>query len=113
MTPVRLYLDDIRTPPAGWTLVRSGDEFRAFVDRVMAEGIKITHISFDHDLAEDHYSLHRKDGVAWQANGCDVAKWLIATYPDLARYVTVSVHSMNPVGAENIRNVFRDFYRRA
>jgi hypothetical protein len=59
------------------------------------------HISFDHDLGEEK-------------TGCDVAKWLVQRdikWQEMPIYFSYSVHSMNPVGAENIKGVMDRYLR--
>jgi hypothetical protein len=45
---VKVYLDDLRTPPEGWTLVRWPDEAIALL---AAGGVE--ELSLDHDLGDD------------------------------------------------------------
>lgn len=44
----RVYLDDERTPPAGWTLVATA---QATIE--LLKSGEVTHLSLDHDLGED------------------------------------------------------------
>ena len=45
---MKVFLDDQRPPPAGWTLVRWPDEAIALL-----KSGAVTHISLDHDLGDD------------------------------------------------------------
>ena len=45
---MKVYLDDERKPPAGWTLVRWPDE----AIKLLKTG-RVTDISLDHDLGDD------------------------------------------------------------
>lgn len=45
---MRLYLDDIRNAPPGWTITRNARECMG----LLALG-EVTHLSLDHDLGED------------------------------------------------------------
>ena len=57
---MRVYLDDIRKPPAGWTLVKWPDE----AIRLLQTG-RVTDISLDHDLGDDE-----------RGTGYDVILWI-------------------------------------
>lgn len=57
---MRVYLDDERTPPEGWTLVRWPDEAIALLEQGDVE-----EISLDHDLGDDE-----------RGTGYDVVLWI-------------------------------------
>lgn len=95
----KLYLDDdwvYRNPiDNSWDRAYSYNEF---VEYIQKNGLP-EEISFDHDLGLD------KDGK-------DCANWLIDYCLDnnykLPKY---TVHSANPVGAENIDKLFKQFIK--
>ena len=95
----KVYLDDERDPKGeGWDVVR---DYESFVDLILEKGLP-TKISFDHDLGENSLS------------GYDAAKWLIDYGLDNdipVEEIDISVHSANPVGAKNIRGIFKSFKR--
>lgn len=100
-----LYLDDIRTPKQnGWVIVRS---YQEAVDYVTKHGLPFM-VSFDHDLAEDAFIYDNAK------TGYDFAKWLCNYIQennlDMNNFY-FDVHSMNPVGAENIRQYMANFHR--
>lgn len=135
MEKYNLFLDDIREPwEAGnymlpvdsrklyrlkeWQIVRN---YQQFVDIILDKGIPEM-ISFDHDLADEHYApqeiwddpsavQERMKGFT-EKTGYDAAKWLvdhcIEKGLDLPYFL---IHSMNPVGAENIKNYLDNFKR--
>lgn len=119
-----LFLDDIRQPEEAyaytgfekfatldWFVVKDYEEFiRAVAVRGMPE-----FISFDHDLADEHYTPpeywtdydsskeYQESRQYQEKTGLDCAKWLVEwclqwgyKLPDFY------VHSMNPVGKDNI-----------
>lgn len=127
----KLFLDDIRIPKDAiglvpsimnklywendWIIVRSYSEF---CNHIQNFGIP-DFVSFDHDLADDHYNdLFSDDNWTKDDNdivlkydeykektGYECAKWLVdfclensLTLPD---YI---VHSANPVGKRNIES---------
>jgi len=97
----RLFLDDLRDPPADgheWVVVRS---YREAVAHMTEHGCP-SYMSFDHDLGEA--TPHEFD----PPSGYDVAHWMVDRdlehrgmwIPPDAQF---HVHSQNPVGADNIR----------
>ena len=92
---IYIYIDDMRQPfihNAIW--VKSYDEaVAAMRNAVEVMNIPITlTIDFDHDLGEEK-------------TGYDFAKWLIEQ-----NYIgKFRIHSMNPVGANNIRQLLKHY----
>lgn len=92
----KLFLDDIRTPP------RQHRDAKVFRDAASAMGYILSNgaprwISFDHDLGSDG-----------EPTGYDFVKWLCERDMDFPGFIpedfSYDVHSMNPVGAMNIRS---------
>lgn len=81
----RIWLDDCRTPPPGWTWAKSVSEARELI-----RGNKVTDISFDHDLGLSE-------------SGYDLACWIEkkAACRSLVP-MKWKVHSSNPAGRANI-----------
>lgn len=92
----KLYLDDIREPEDdSWIIVRTYNEF---VSYIATYGIP-DFMSLDHDLGEEK-------------SGYDCTKYLlkyirkkIDNKEDLPNKINYIIHSMNPVGANNMREV--------
>ena len=99
----KLYLDDIRFPRTqGWSVVRSYEEF---VDWINTNGIPNL-VSFDHDLGVDENGNELKSGY-------DAAKWLCNYCLDNGLPLPAcNVHSANPVGAQNIRQLISSFEKK-
>lgn len=93
----KLYLDDTRVPrSSGWIIVRSHDEF---IDWISKNGVP-EEISLDHDLGTDK-------------TGYDCAKWLCEyCYVNGLPLPDWNVHSANPVGSSNIRQLLQSFERK-
>jgi hypothetical protein len=126
-----LFLDDFRNPgdcvnymafriqdPAiytreNWVVVRNYNEF---VNYITENGLPY-YISFDHDLADEHYdpSMYHVNynDVAKsfkEKTGYDCAKWLVEYCLDnMKNLPNFIVHSMNPVGSKNISDYLNDF----
>ncbi len=127
LTSYILFLDDIRNPtliyPASvdtdWVIAKNYDEFV----KVITDNGLPTLISFDHDLADEHYrpsmyaadghySNYYSDGTFREKTGYDCAKWLIEhcldKNIDLPKW---NVHSANPVGRKNIEQLLSNYDR--
>lgn len=122
---MKLFLDDIREPwecvyymqhrigkdnpiyLKNWFVVRNYDEF---IEAVQKNHDKITHISFDHDLAHEHYDVATWEGEHKydEKTGYECAKWLKEFYESKGIPLPIMyVHSMNPVGTQRIIDLFK------
>ena len=124
---MKIFLDDYRDPvicttymntrmsnPSiyreDWVIVRNYDEFVKAID---GNEDLITHVSFDHDLADEHYHPSMDDETRYnllefkEKTGYDCALWL-KDYYELKNHKLpiIYVHSMNPVGCIKIKRVF-------
>jgi len=120
-----LYLDDFRDPIDSsfylnnplygnlkWEVVRNYD---AFIAIVLEKGVPDV-ISFDHDLADEHYDPDLYGSETYNKiydnfvfkTGYDCAKWFINYCIDNKKELpaTVLIHSMNPAGSANIKSLF-------
>ena len=117
----RLFLDDERMPadvtwidigPGPWEIVRSYAEAVAWVEQNGFPDV----ISFDHDLGYEAFDTNEAGIIVVTdsretPSGHDFAKWLIHRDMDcegvdgLRDDFRFTVHSMNPVGARNIREL--------
>lgn len=116
----KLFLDDMRKPPDWtWDVVRNYQQFVRFITLNGVPDI----ISFDHDLGQEHYEVIDWDGKLHdhlngqipydkftEKTGYDCAKWLVEGNLLPKSYL---VHSLNPVGAQNIKFVMDGAYKRA
>jgi len=130
---MKLFLDDIRVPTdcinymsyqrkpytePDWVIVRNYNEF---VKWIVANSLKdIELISFDHDLADEHYDpkMYDLEGDTYndlyrkfkEKTGYEAAKWLVEycmnTGSMLPRFIC---HSMNPVGKLNIVSYLENY----
>jgi hypothetical protein len=133
----KLFLDDIRNPTDafhytnkpiysennGWVIVRDYASFKKVILQYFDEyGLLPQLISFDHDLADEHYSnAMYEDPEKYngyyenkfvEKTGYDCAKWLVEFCIEqeltLPHYM---VHSMNPIGGENINMYLKNFLK--
>lgn len=97
----KLFLDDVRSPQEeGWKIARSS----GVAIRLCKLWGMPTQISFDHDLGGDDTTMRF---LVWLTNA------LLDGDVQLPKGFSYTIHSMNPVGAENIRgqmeNIIREF----
>lgn len=111
-----MFLDDLRNPQdvtwvnlpkVDWVVVRNYAQFRDYIE---TNGFP-KFISFDHDLADEHYAGTGYMGSSYsEKTGYDCAKWLVEvcldSWTELPDFV---VHSMNPVGKKNIEAYLNNF----
>lgn len=100
-----LFLDDEREPNKflndirAWVVVRN---YSQFVEVITRNGLP-NFISFDHDLADEHYVQSVDYSRFKEKTGYDCARWLIEYCMRTAQPLPDwQVHSMNPVGRINI-----------
>ncbi len=101
----KLFLDDLRNAPDdSFIVARSVEE----AQRLIEENGMPECISFDHDLGMDDVGNLLPDGY-------DFAKWIIHQVIEkklrLPSHFSYTIHSMNPVGAENIRRLMGNFLK--
>jgi hypothetical protein len=125
-----LFLDDVRFPKTTfdytenpiyineeWEIVRSYDQFVKFITE---NGLPYM-VSFDHDLAEAHYheSMYMGSKVYMkyletvsEKTGHDCVKWLVSYCMDnKLEFPLWYLHTMNPVGKENMRSYIVSYLR--
>lgn len=120
-----LFLDDERNvadvkwveyPLVHWVVVRN---YQEFVDTVIKNGIP-QRVSFDHDLADQHYAEFVKSTKTGKFNYGDVSektgyhacKWLIEYCLEKnVPFPEYYIHTMNPIGYANIKSLI-DSYKR-
>lgn len=92
---MKLWLDDVRLPPAGYSKwVKTADECIEAL-----ETGKYTHVSLDHDLADEHYHGDKPANAYKEKTGMHVVLWMVENQNFPAE---VRVHTMNPVGRHNM-----------
>lgn len=122
MKRIGLYLDDIRTPINSnngiqWNIVRNYEEFKTWLNNNDLPDI----ISFDHDLSYEHIKdmmdqadSHDDINIHYERftekTGLDAAKYLVQFCEDHELDLPMcTVHSANPVGADNIINYLNNY----
>lgn len=129
---MKLFLDDIRKPydcflytknevylKGDWLVVKNYDEFVKELKRN-----KFELISFDHDLAEEHYvpefywndyvkSKEYQDSKKYkEKTGLNCAMFMCDYYKDNNLiFPKILIHSQNPVGKDNIKYYIENFLK--
>ncbi len=122
-----LFLDDERDPlhvtwvslpeDGNWVIAKSYDQFVQIIEE---RGLP-TFVTFDHDLADEHYvdffKAQKGNGTLSyhtykEKTGHECAKWLIEYCMDKhLPFPEFAVHTMNVIGKENIENLIYCFQR--
>lgn len=102
----KIFFDDIRTVDmvygpgreSEFEVVRNVNDFKALIEE---RGIP-EYISFDHDLGLDEYGNLAEDAY-------DAVKWMVYEKEYDLREMDFGVHSDNPVGADSIMSLIRNW----
>ena len=129
---MKIFLDDVRQPEdcltymytrvgnsnflylKEWMIAKNYEDFRNLIDKHKGN---ITHISFDHDLAHEHYDASMFENELHYNNlynefkektGLDCAKYFKEVYDkESLPYPMLMIHTQNPVGLKNLINLFQ------
>lgn len=92
---IKIWLDDVRTPPSNeWVWIKSVNTAKRYISMVSSYGITEMMLSVDHDAGDFAY------------DGGDYIKFL-DWLEETGRNYLIHIHSMNPVGVENMRRIIR------
>jgi hypothetical protein len=119
MSPINLWLDDVRPAPAGWIHAKTAQEAIHLL-----KNYKIGRASLDHDLGDCQDCAKKKcpdimkrDGVYKRGAKCECpchmsghTVTLFMAANNLWPQTKPAVHSANPVGARNMVNVINKYY---
>lgn len=107
---IRLYLDDVRPCPVGWTVARSVKEA---IELCLT--FRVSYASLDHDLGACTPCLQTDPNAAIGLHcrhipdGMEFVRWLVATgcWPENKP----TVHSMNAGGRQAMQEMIERHYR--
>lgn len=92
---MKIWVDDVRPAPEGYIHCLSVDSTKATIEWAMKKGETIELLDLDHDAGK--YAVNGGDYI-------EILNWLeeymICFFP-------IRIHSMNPVGAENMRRIIQ------
>lgn len=98
---MKLWIDDIRTAPDGYMWARSVNQAKQIIikysdmldwDMISTDAVEL--IDIDHDAGDYAY------------DGGDYIK-LLDWLEETGRNYPIHIHSMNPVGVQNMRNIIQ------
>ena len=92
---MKIWIDDIRPAPKGYEAwCMSVNAAKLYIQTCEHSSIKIELIDLDHDAGE--YAIDGGDYI-------NLLNWLEET----GRIYPIKIHSMNPVGIENMRRIIK------
>ena len=92
---MKIWIDDVRPAPEGYAWCKSVNEAKEFITRYMQWNIQIELLDLDHDAGD-----FASDGGDY----IEILNWL-EEY--MVCYFPIHIHSMNPVGVENMRRIIQ------
>ena len=103
---MKLYVDDIRREPEGWTIARTINKAIRAVIQFEPDEISLDHdISHEARMANGYLLVHSCDECY-----CAVAQFMVAFYKDTEKKMPkVTIHTGNPGGAEKLRKILIEF----
>lgn len=119
---MKLWVDDIRPAPEGWTKVETISEAISALDRFCHKDFNnpgITHVSLDHDISipfsladsqtgKQIYKLNVPSPDTFRVVAKYMVQMLSGTNPSLNPDVVVTTHSSNPIGRRAIVEIFEE-----
>ena len=94
---LNIWLDDIRPAPSGYVWVKSVNQAKRVIIAAEILGEEIFELNLDHDLGD-----YAGDG----GDGIKLVLWLAET----KRYYFIKLHTMNPVGRENMQAIIDRYW---
>lgn len=92
---IKIWLDDIRTPPSDdWIWIKSVNTAKRYISMISSNKIAEIMLSVDHDAGD------------FATDGGDYIK-LLDWLEETGRNYPIHIHSMNPVGVQNMRAIIR------
>ena len=95
---MKIWLDDVRPAPDGYLLCKSVNEAKRAIEQAEAAGEEIEELNCDHDLGD-----YAPDG----GDGIKLIDWLC----ERETYYPVQLHTMNPVGRDNMLRTIRRYWK--
>jgi hypothetical protein len=92
---MKIWVDDVRPAPEGYYWCKSVNETKEVIKRYMQWNMQIELLDMDHDAGD-----FASDGGDY----IEILNWL-EEY--MICYFPIRIHSMNPVGVENIRRIIQ------
>ncbi len=91
---MKLWIDDLRPVPSGYAWAKSVNEAKGMILQAEQAGIPFTLLDFDHDAGD------------FAGEGGDYIR-LMDWLEETQRRYPIAIHTMNPVGRENMLAIVR------
>ena len=108
---MKIWIDDVRPAPEGWTWKRTVNDAWELIKCIYAINffkydVEMVEISLDHD-ASDEYSKFGGDYIEI-LNKLEYYANISTDWEQyIKKYISFHIHSQNPVGVENMRRIIR------
>ena len=96
---LNIWLDDIRPAPNGYVWVKSVNQAKRVIIAAEISYEEIFELNLDHDLGD--YACDGGDAIC-------LVRWLAET----ERHYFIKLHTMNPVGRENMQAIIDRYWNR-
>ena len=96
---LNIWLDDIRPAPNGYIWVKSVNQAKRVIIAAEMSYEEIFELNLDHDLGD--YAGDGGDAIC-------LVRWLAET----GRHYFIKLHTMNPVGRENMQAIIDRYWNR-
>lgn len=105
---VKLWHDDVRTPPDGWVWARTNDEAKEILLNSEVIECSLDHDLGNHDVPPDTFDISPGSGMPQKGEetGFDLVAWMVA-HPSIIPPV-ITIHAWNGSGAARMANTLRD-----
>ena len=94
---MKIWVDDLRPVPPGYTGTRSVNETIALIEKCEMENIKIELLDLDHDLGD------------YAADGGDAIK-ILDFLAERESWYPIRIHTANPVGRANMQRMIDRYW---
>lgn len=104
---MKLWIDDLRPAPSGYThIARNYEQAIALLSNYE---LQWELVSFDHDLADEHYNNLLDPSQYKEKTGYEIAKWVEEeAYHRRIRKFEWRIHTSNPAGRRRIEAALRN-----
>lgn len=89
---IKIWIDDIRPAPKGYIWIRSVNEAKRFFNSPIGKNRIVALVDLDHDAGD------------FASFGGDYIR-LLDWFEETGRNYPIRLHSMNPIGVQNMRRI--------
>ena len=96
---MKLWIDDVRTSPPGYVWIKTVDEAKRYIQTYSSR------VDFDNNVVDEIELIDiDHDAGIYQSFGGDYIK-LLDWFEETGKKYPIRIHSMNPVGVQNMRSI--------